>query len=273
MAELDPSSNRATFVTMMNKVPEITLSFWVIKIMATTIGETGADDLAVRMGLGLAGTSAVMTLLLLLMLFIQLRVRRYIPAIYWLTVVLLSVVGTLITDNLTDRLGVSLFVSTATFLVLLGATFAVWFSRERTLSIHSIVTRPRELFYWAAILFTFALGTAAGDLVAETLHWGYALSAAVFGGMIVAAAAAYFVFKADAVLIFWVAYVLTRPFGASIGDLLSQPSASGGLGFGAERVSLVFFAVIAAVVFALSTRQAGHGPGVPDSRPVTGDRR
>ena len=256
MADMVTDPKRTPLATMLNKVPEITLSFWVIKIMATTIGETGADYLAVRVGLGLAGTTAVMTGVLLVILAVQLRVRRYVPVIYWLTVVLLSVVGTLITDNLTDRLDVSLFVSTGTFFTLLGATFALWFSREKTLSIHSIVTRPRELFYWAAILFTFALGTAAGDLVAEKLQWGYALSAVIFGGMIAAAAAAYYLFKADVVLIFWIAYVLTRPFGASIGDLLSQPSSSGGLGFGAERVSLVFVAVIGGVVLMLSARQA-----------------
>ena len=207
--------------TLLNKVPEITLWFWIIKIMATTIGETGADFLAFRMGLGLGGTSLVMGAVLLAMLAVQLRARRYVPAIYWPTVVLLSIVGTLITDNLTDAMGVSLFVSTGTFMALLAATFGVWFARERTLSIHTIVTRPRELFYWAAILLTFALGTAAGDLVAERLHWGYALSAVIFGGGIAAVAAAYWLLRANVVLVFWVAYVLTRPFGASIGDWLS----------------------------------------------------
>ena len=249
---------------MLNKVPEVTLAFWVIKILATTIGETGADYLAFRMGLGLVGTTAVMSSLLIVALIVQVRARRYVPVLYWAAVVLLSVVGTLITDNLTDNLGVSLFVSTGTFAAALGAVFGIWFLREETISIHSITNRRRELFYWAAILLTFALGTAAGDLVAEKLQWGYALSAVIFGALIGAAAVAYYLFKVDVVLVFWVAYVLTRPFGASVGDLLSQPAATGGLGFGAERVSIVFLAVIIGLVLLLSLRamaEAKRRPG------------
>jgi uncharacterized membrane-anchored protein len=239
---------------MLNKVPEIFLSFWIIKILATTIGETGADFLAFRMELGLGGTSLVMGAGLLAVLALQLRLDRYVPVVYWLTVVLLSVVGTLVTDNLSDSLGVSLFVSTGVFAALLAATFAVWFASERTLSIHTIVTRRRELFYWAAILFTFALGTAAGDLVAERLAWGYGLSAIIFGSLIAAATASWYLFRVNVVLVFWIAYVLTRPFGASIGDLLSQPTASGGLGFGAAPVSGVFALGIVGLVLYLTLR-------------------
>lgn len=239
---------------MLNKVPEVTLYFWVIKILATTIGETGADFLAFRLGLGLVGTTAVMASLLAVLLWVQLGARRYVPTVYWVTVVLLSIVGTLITDNLTDKLGLSLFVSTAAFSGLLIAVFAAWFASERTLSIHTIVTRRRELFYWAAILFTFALGTAAGDLVAERLQWGYALSALVFGGLIAVCAAAYYLVHANAVAVFWCAYILTRPFGASIGDLLSQPSKAGGLGLGPTLVSAVFAVAIAGLVVVLSLR-------------------
>src|SRR6202171_5258436 len=137
---------------MLNKVPEVTLSFWVIKIMSTTVGETGADYLAVHVGLGFATTSAVTVSLLLAALFMQLRTRRYVPWIYWSTVVLVSVVGTQITDALTDGLGVSLYLSTAVFAVALAGIFAVWYRTERTLSIQTIFTRRRELFYWAAIL-------------------------------------------------------------------------------------------------------------------------
>lgn len=239
---------------MLNKVPEVTLYFWVIKILATTIGETGADFLAFRLGLGLVGTTVVMASLLAVMLVVQLRARRYVPTVYWVTVVLLSIVGTLITDNLTDKLGLSLFVSTAAFSGLLIAVFAGWFASERTLSIHTIFTRRRELFYWAAILFTFALGTAAGDLVAERLQWGYALSALVFGGLIAVCAAAHYLFHANAVAVFWCAYILTRPFGASIGDLLSQPSKAGGLGLGPTLVSGVFAVAIAGLMVALTLR-------------------
>ena len=159
--------------TLLNKVPQVTVFFWVIKILATTVGETAADFLS-GLGLGLSGTTILMSLVFVVVLVAQFRARRYVPALYWLTVVLISVVGTLVTDNLTDALGVPLEVSTAVFAVALGITFAVWYRVEGTLSIHSIVTFRREAFYWLAILFTFALGTAVGDLVDERFgppHW------------------------------------------------------------------------------------------------------
>ena len=241
---------------MLNKAPEATLVFWVIKIMATTVGETFADFLNVRLGFGLGGTSVVMTALLLAALVAQLRARRYIPWLYWLLVVFISVVGTLITDNLTDTLGVSLFVSTGVFAVALAATFAAWHGSEPTLSIHSITTTKRELFYWAAILFTFALGTAAGDLAGEQLQLGYALSAVMFGAMIAATALAYCAFGLNAVLGFWIAYILTRPLGASLGDLLSQPRNNGGLGLGTTGTSALFLVVIVGLVALLTIEQA-----------------
>jgi uncharacterized membrane-anchored protein len=180
-------------------------------------------------------------------LTIQLRARRYLPWIYWLTVVLVSVVGTQITDALTDRLDISLYASTAAFAVTLAATFAVWYRTERTLSIHTIVTSRRELFYWSAILFTFALGTAAGDLATEALGLGFNVGVVAFGALIAAIGAAYYL-GANAVLTFWLAYILTRPLGASLGDLLSQARAYGGLGLGTVYTSIAFLAVIVALV-------------------------
>jgi uncharacterized membrane-anchored protein len=236
---------------MLNKVPEVTLAFWAIKVMATTVGETGADYLAVHVGLGTAATGGIMAGLLIAALAVQLRSRRYVPWIYWLTVVLVSVVGTQITDALTDRFEVSLYASTAAFAAALAATFAAWYASERTLSIHTITTTRRELFYWAAILFTFALGTAAGDLATETLGLGFQVGVLVFGALIALVAGAYY-FGADAVLAFWLAYILTRPLGASLGDLLSQSQAYGGLGLGTVKTSLVFLAVIVALVAFLS---------------------
>jgi uncharacterized membrane-anchored protein len=236
---------------MLNKVPEVTLAFWVIKIMSTTVGETGADYLAVHVGLGTAVTSGMTVSLLLVALLLQLRMRRYVPWIYWLTVVLVSIVGTQITDLLTDRLGVSLYTSTAAFSVVLAATFAVWYRSERTLSIHTIVTTRRELFYWAAILFTFALGTAAGDLATESLGLGFNVGVLAFGALIAAIAAAYYL-GANAVLTFWLAYILTRPLGASLGDLLSQARAYGGLGLGTVYTSIAFLTVIVALVAFIS---------------------
>jgi uncharacterized membrane-anchored protein len=251
---------------MLNKVPEVTLAFWIIKIMSTTVGETGADYLAVHVGLGTAVTGAIMASLLLGALVLQLQKRLYVPWIYWLTVVLVSVVGTQITDALTDRLGVSLYVSTAVFAAALGATFAVWYATERTLSIHSIVTRRRELFYWAAILFTFALGTAAGDLATEALGLGFTLGTAVCGALIAAIALAYYL-GANAVLTFWLAYILTRPLGASLGDLLSQAREYGGLGLGTIYTSLGFLTVIIALVACISVRDRDtRGPHLAPDR-------
>ena len=252
-----PALTRNDAVQMLNKVPEVTLYFWIIKILATTVGETGADFLSVKLGFGLNGTSLVMGTLLAAVLLVHLRARRYVPWLYWVTVVLMSVVGTLITDNLTDKLGVSLFVSTAAFSAALAATFAAWYASERTLSVHTITTTKRELFYWTAILFTFALGTAAGDLLAEKLQLGYALSAVMFGAMIAAIAAAYYGLRANAILAFWAAYVLTRPLGASIGDLLSQHQADGGLGLGTMGTSALFLTVITALVVFMTVRANG----------------
>jgi uncharacterized membrane-anchored protein len=243
---------------MRNKAPEVTLTFWIIKIMATTVGETGADFLAVHVGLGTAITGAIMTWVLIASLLLQLRFRRYVPWIYWLTVVLVSVVGTQITDALTDGLEVSLYASTTAFAVLLAATFGIWYWSERTLSIHTITTTKRELFYWAAILCTFALGTAAGDLATEALSLGFTVGVLAFGGLIAAVAVAFYL-GANAVLTFWLAYILTRPLGASLGDLLSQSPTYGGLGLGTIRTSLIFFAIIAILVTLLSVGPNGLG--------------
>jgi len=246
---IGPMNQRAR--NMLNKVPEVTLAFWVIKIMSTTVGETGADYLAVHVGLGTAVTGAIMVAFLLAAVLLQLRMRRYVPWIYWLTVVLVSVVGTQITDALTDGLGISLYASTAVFAVALAITFAIWYRTEHTLSIHTIFTTRRELFYWAAILLTFALGTAAGDLATEALGLGFNVGVVAFSALIAAIGTAYY-FGANAVLAFWLAYILTRPLGASLGDLLSQARAYGGLGLGTIYTSIGFLIVIVALVAFLS---------------------
>ena len=238
--------------TMLNKVPEVTLYFWVIKILCTTVGETAADFLNENLGLGLTRTTYVVSAVLVVALFFQFRLRRYVPGVYWLAVVLISVVGTLITDNLTDNFGVSLVTTTIVFSLALAATFAAWYASERTLSIHSIVTTRREAFYWLAVLFTFALGTAAGDLTAERLAVGYWQSALVFGAMIAVVYVAHVRFALNAILAFWIAYILTRPLGASIGDYLSQPRADGGLGLGTTVTSVVFLLTILGVVVFLT---------------------
>jgi uncharacterized membrane-anchored protein len=236
---------------MLSKVPEVTIYFWIIKVLCTTVGETASDFLNVNLGLGLTGTSIAMGICLVVVLIFQFRANKYIPIIYWLAVVLISIFGTLITDNLTDSLGVPLEVSTLVFTVALAITFAIWFAVEKTLSIHSILTRRRESFYWLAILFTFALGTGAGDLMAESLGLGYLVT-----GIIVCAVIATITISwrmgLDAVLAFWIVYILTRPLGASLGDYLSQSHEYGGMGFGASITSAIFLAAIFVVVIFLS---------------------
>lgn len=233
---------------VFNKVPEVTAAFWAIKIMATTVGETGADYLIFRMGLGLPLTSVLMSAVLAIVLGLQFRTDRYRPWVYWPAVTLISIVGTLITDSLVDSFGVPLTVTSAVFTVALIATFAIWYAREGTLSIHSIDTPAREGFYWLAILFTFALGTAAGDLMAERLALGYLPSALLFGAGIAVIFAVWRTGAIGPVLAFWAAYVLTRPLGASLGDFLSQPVANGGLGLGTAVTTEAFLAAILVLV-------------------------
>jgi uncharacterized membrane-anchored protein len=243
---------RATARRMLNKVPEVTLYFWVIKVLCTTVGETASDYLVENLSLGLTLTTFVTGALLIVSLAFQFRARRYVPGLYWLAVVLISVVGTQITDNLTDHFGVSLVTTTVVFSVVLAVVFAVWYASEGTLSIHTIYTTRREAFYWLAVLFTFALGTAAGDLTAERLNLGYGLSVILFAGLIGLVALAHYRLRLDAVAAFWFAYILTRPLGASIGDFLSQARDSGGVGLGTTLTSALFLSAIVGVVVYLS---------------------
>ncbi|MCD9022780.1 COG4705 family protein [Cohnella silvisoli] len=245
---------------MLNKVPEVTIFFWIIKILATTVGETAADFLNTNLNLGLTNTTYVMSGLLIITLFFQFKSMKYVPAVYWLAVVLISVVGTLVTDNLVDNLGVSLETTTIIFTVALLVTFVAWYASQKTLSIHSIYTTKREAFYWLAILFTFALGTAAGDLAAEGLNLGYWVSALIFAGLIAAVTVAHYSFKLNAVLAFWIAYILTRPLGASIGDYLSQSSDEGGLGLGTVVTSAIFLVTILSLVIYLTKTRRDEIP-------------
>ena len=245
------SSARAR--TMVNKVAEVTVFFWIIKILATTVGETFADLLGTHLDLSLTTTTVIMSALLAVVLAFQFRARKYVPGVYWLAVVMISVVGTLITDNLVDNLGVTLQTATIVFSIALLVTFSVWYRQERTLSIHSVDTTKREAYYWVAILFTFALGTAAGDLLAEGLDIGYWKSALLFAGAIGLVGLAFRFAKLPGVWAFWIAYILTRPLGASIGDYLSQPRDAGGLNMGTTVTSLIFLAAILGVVVYLST--------------------
>ncbi|MFF9391890.1 COG4705 family protein [Streptomyces griseoluteus] len=266
-AEPGPSAfARPSHRLRWNKVPEVTAYFWIIKVLCTTVGETAADLLNEKAGLGLTGVSALMSALLAVVLVVQFRTKEYRAGVYWLAVALISVVGTLISDNLTDNIGVPLETTTAVFAVLLAVAFVVWYRRERTLSIHSIDTTSREAYYWLAVLFTFALGTAGGDLVSERMDLGYWLAAVLFAMAIAAVAIAHFALGLDAVWSFWIAYILTRPLGASIGDYLSQPTGDGGLGFGTVVTSGLFLAVILGLVVYLAVTRKD----VADPARVTG---
>ena len=238
------------FANALNRVPEVTLVFWILKILATTVGETAADVLSTTFNLGTVVTSYVMAVLLLISLAFQLRAKRYVPKIYWIVVVFISVVGTLISDNLVDNLGVSLTTTSLIFLVALIAVFVFWYMSERTLSVHTIYTLRRELFYWAAILFTFSLGTSAGDLLSERLGLGYPLSALMFAAAIAVIYGLYRVKVVNEVLAFWLAYILTRPLGASVGDMLTQEKNAGGLGLGTIPVSVVcLLGIVVGIVY------------------------
>src|SRR3954464_4077792 len=259
---------------MLNKVPEITAYFWVIKVLCTTVGETFADNLNENLGLGLTNTSYVMGALLIAVLVFQFRARKYVPGIYWLAVVLISVVGTLVSDNLVENYGVALETTTIAFGAILICVFAGWYAVERTLSVHTIFTTRREAFYWLAILFTFALRPSARDFLSEQLELGYPAALGIFAGAIVVVAVLHFGLRMNAILSFWLAYILTRPLGASVGDYLASPTEEGGLGLGTNVTSIIFLsAILTLVVFlAISKRdvirsgslqQAIAGDGTP----------
>ncbi len=241
--------------TMLSKVPEITVWFWIIKILCTTVGESFADWINMTLGVGLVLTAVIFTVVLAAVLAWQLMLDRYTPFVYWLTVVVLSVTGTLYTDILTDQFGVPLALSSGVFAAVLAVVFGVWFAKERTLSIHSITTLPRELFYWLAILVTFALGTAVGDWTLDITGWGPGIAVLLPAGLIVAIVAGWKL-GANAVLSFWLAYILTRPLGANMGDWLGFPKDQQGLGLGVAITSVIFMAAILATVVYLTVTKA-----------------
>ncbi len=220
----------------MRKVPEITVYFWIIKLLTTAMGETTSDYLAhqidptIAVALGGIGLAAA--------LILQFSVRRYVAWIYWLTVVMVAIFGTMAADVLHVGLGIPYLVSTALFLVTLAVIFVVWYMSEKTLSIHSIYTRRREMFYWATVMATFALGTAAGDMTATTMNLGYFSSGVLFAVLIAVPALAYWWLGLNELLAFWLAYILTRPLGASFADWMGRPPSGGGLGLGTGSVSL-----------------------------------
>lgn len=232
----------------VNKVPDITVTFWVVMLLATTVGETTGDVLNAQFGFGLSGTTLVMTAVLLTALGVHLTSRVRSPGMYWATVVLVSIVGTLVTDELVIGLGVSALVACSVFGLLLAGVFLSWARVERTLSVHTIVTARREFFYWTAVLLTFALGTAAGDFLAGSFGAGYAVSAVLFAVGTGVVLGAHRRLGMAPVLAFWSAFVLTRPLGASIGDLVSRDRSDGALGGGSILTSIALLIAIVGVV-------------------------
>ena len=227
-----------------NKVPEITIYFWIVKILTTAMGEATSDYLVYHINPYLAvilgGIGFVVAL------FLQFTVRRYMAWVYWLLVVMVAIFGTMVADVTHIVLGVPYDLSTTAFAIILTMVFVFWYRVERTLSIHSIVTRRREVFYWAAVLSTFAMGTATGDMTAMTLHLGYLASGILFIVLFILPAIGFFGFRLNGIFAFWFAYVMTRPLGASFADWFSKPPSITGLGYGDGVVAgiLTVFIVI-----------------------------
>ncbi|QHC58669.1 hypothetical protein [Rathayibacter sp. VKM Ac-2760] len=272
--DISTTTSRASGRRLLSKVPEVTIWFWIIKILCTTVGESFADWIDMVLGVGLLATAAIFIVVTAIVLAVQMRLRRYMPAAYWLTVVVMSVTGTLLTDILTDQLGVPLWASSLVFSVLLAIVFGVWYSKERTLSIHSIDTTPREAFYWLTVLMTFALGTALGDWTLELTGWGPGVSI-LLPLALIAIVTGLWRYGANPVLAFWIAYILTRPLGANIGDWLGLSPDEQGLGLGTFVTSIVFLLAILATVVYLSLSKADVDTGASEHHtpPVARERR
>ena len=234
----------------MRKVPEITIYFWLLKLLTTAMGEVTSDYLVHQFNPYLA--VALGGFGLLVSLILQFSVRRYVAWIYWLAVVMVAIFGTMAADVLHIELGVPYIISTTFFVIALAVIFVAWYMTEKTLSIHSINTRRRELFYWATVMATFALGTATGDMTALTMHLGFFSSGVMFATLFAATALAYWLFGLNRIFAFWLAYILTRPFGASFADWIGKPKSLSGLGVGTGEVSLVLTSLIVILVVYLT---------------------
>ena len=259
---------------LLNKVPEVTIYFWIIKCLCTTIGETMSDNLMGRFAVGgdnatpdqlqiaLYKVAAITAVVLIVLLAIQFRLKRYVPVVYWANIVVISVVGTQITDMFEGQGDTpnNMWAITIVSVTLLAAVFLAWWLVERTLSMHSIRTTRREMFYWLAILTTFATGTAVGDLIAEQFSLGYLTTLGLFAAIIAIIALLWKSTPINAVLAFWLAYIMTRPLGASTGDWLSQQG-NQGLDLGTTVTSYLFLGIIVALVIFLQIKK-------PDVTPV-----
>jgi uncharacterized membrane-anchored protein len=236
----------------LNRVAGITLFFWIVKILSTTVGETAADFIAVNMKVGLIGTTLLMGLVTIIVIIWNFKQKKYVAPAYWFLIVMMSIEGTLITDILVDNFSVSLITLDIVFAIMMVVGFYLWYKAEKTLSIHEITNDKREVFYWLIVLTTFALGTGVGDTVSEHLAFGYMNSLILFSGIFVVAGGLFYTKILDGVTSFWIAFIVTRPIGASLGDLFIQAPADGGMGISAGTINIVFFVIIITIVTYLS---------------------
>lgn len=238
----------------INRVARLGFLFWVIKIFSTTVGETAADYVSQNLNLGLVLTTILMGVITVGVTIWNFRQKKYFPPAYWSLIVMMSIEGTLITDLLVDQFGVSLLILDVVFAVAMVLLFYFWYKKEHSLSIHSINNDNREIFYWLIVLTTFALGTGVGDTVSEHLNFGYLNSLILFGSIFTLAGVLYYFKVISGVLAFWIAFIVTRPIGASLGDLFIQPAKNGGLGISLILINIIFFVVIIASVVYLSVK-------------------
>ncbi|OWP61563.1 hypothetical protein CDA63_18785 [Hymenobacter amundsenii] len=228
----------------MKKLPEITLLFWIMKICATTLGETAGDLLAQTLNVGYAVSSIILLGIFLVTLVGQLAAKRYIPALYWAVILATSTAGTTMSDYMDRTLGLGYATGALILVTILAVILGAWWLSEKSLSVTDVQSRRAELFYWTAILFSNTLGTALGDYLADDSGLGFAGGALLIGSLLALVVLAHYFTRISSVLLFWVAFVLTRPFGATVGDLLTKDTSQNGLGFGTIGSSLILFAVL-----------------------------
>lgn len=251
---------------LVNRVAGLGVLFWVVKVFSTTVGETAADYVSVNLHVGLTKTTILMGVIALAVGFWNFKLKRYFAPAYWSLIVMMSIEGTLITDVLVDQMNVSLVVLDVCFTITMGLIFYLWYQKEHSLSIHSINNDSREMFYWVIVLTTFALGTGVGDTISEYLHFGYLNSLILFGSIFILSGALFFSKVINGVLAFWIAFIITRPIGASLGDLFIQSPKDGGLGISVAVINVIFFMVIISSVVYLTISSSKQSNGYASSR-------
>jgi uncharacterized membrane-anchored protein len=245
----------------MSKIPQVTLAFWIVKICATTLGETAGDLLSMTLHVGYAVSTILLFSVFALALTAQLLAKTFRPALYWTVVLATSAAGTTMSDFMDRTLGLGYAKGSLILVGLLIATLLIWRKAEGSLSVEAISTRRGEVFYWLAILFSNTLGTALGDYLADDSGLGFLGAALLIGGLLGLVVGAHFWTKISSVALFWIAFILTRPFGATFGDLLSKPQSKGGLNFGTGGTSLtLFLLLIALVAFSYRTKKTEEAP-------------